>query len=122
MEDWEKSILNASEFCEMTLAVVKNIVDKEVINVNNTHFDQLCNEPINRTKVTAEDEILMLAIPTAARPHMHRHEKVDDEDTHSPRLLHHAHRFAGTTQHATDVIYSNMKSDLQQHRRCFTTT
>jgi hypothetical protein len=67
LEDWEKSILHASEFSEMTLAVVKNIVDKEVVDINNIHFDQLCNELINRTKVTAEDEILMLAIPRAAR-------------------------------------------------------
>ncbi len=44
MENWEKSILHASEFSQMTLTVVKNIVDKEVINVNNIHFDQLCNE------------------------------------------------------------------------------
>ncbi len=114
MENWEKSILHANEFSQMTLTVVKNIVDKEVINVNNIHFDQLCNELINRTKVTAEDEILMLAIPTAARPHVRRHEKVDEEDT-SPLTT------SSPTQPARNlaiITFDNMKRHLQQHRKC----
>lgn len=67
LEDWEKSILHAGKFSEVTMAVVKNIVDKEIVDINNIHFDQLCNDFINRTQITGEDEILMLAIPRAAR-------------------------------------------------------
>lgn len=67
LEDWEKSILHASKFSELTLAVIKNIVDNETIDINNIHFDQLYNDFINRTKVTGEDEILLLAIPRVVR-------------------------------------------------------
>lgn len=67
LEDWEKSILHASKFSELSLAVVKNIIDKEVIDINNIHFDHLYNELTNKTKVTGEDEILLLAIPRVTR-------------------------------------------------------
>jgi len=67
LEDWEKAILHASKFSEVALAVVKNIIDKEVIDINNIHFDQLYNDLTNRTKITGEEEILMLTIPRTAR-------------------------------------------------------
>lgn len=67
LEDSEKSILHASKFSEVTLTVVKNIVDNLVIDINNIPFNRLYNEFIRRTKITAEDEILMLAIPRIAR-------------------------------------------------------
>jgi len=67
LEDWEKSILHASKFSELSLAVIKNVIDDEVIDINNIHFDQLHNDLINRSKITGEDEILMLAIPRVAR-------------------------------------------------------
>jgi len=65
--DWEKSILHASKFSEIALAVVKNIVDKEVIDINNIHFDSLCKSMLKRKRNSAKDEILTLAIPTTAR-------------------------------------------------------
>jgi len=67
LEDWEKSILHASKFSEIALAVVKNIVDKEVIDINNIRFDSLCKSILKREKNSAEDDILTLAIPTTAR-------------------------------------------------------
>jgi len=67
LEDWEKSILHASKFSELSLAVIKNVIDDEVIDINNIHFDQLHNDLINRSKITGEDEILTLAIPRVAR-------------------------------------------------------
>lgn len=67
LEDWEKSVLHASKFAEVSLAVVKNIVDKEVIDINDIYFDRLCNDFANRTKISCEDDILMLAIPRTAR-------------------------------------------------------
>jgi len=66
LEDWEKSILHASKFSELSLAVVKSIVDKVKVNLDDIHFDRLFNEFINRKKVTAEEDILMLSIPRAA--------------------------------------------------------
>jgi hypothetical protein len=65
--DWEKSILHASKFSEIALAVVKNIVDKEVIDINNIRFDSLCKDILRREKNSAEIEILTLAIPTTAK-------------------------------------------------------
>lgn len=67
LEDWEQSILHASKFSEAALAVVKNIEDKEVIDINNISFNHLYREFIGRTKITGADEILMLAIPRTAR-------------------------------------------------------
>src|SRR4030042_6741579 len=66
LEDWEKTILHAGKFSEMSLAVVKNIVDSEVVDLNQIYFDKLFNDLTNRKKDTAEDDILMLAIPRAA--------------------------------------------------------
>ena len=65
--DWEKSILHASKFSEVTLAVIKNIVDKEVVDINNIRFDSLCKKILKKEKNSAESEILTLAIPTTAR-------------------------------------------------------
>jgi hypothetical protein len=67
LEDWEKSVLHSGKFSEITMAIVKNIVDGDVIDINDIHFDQLYNNIMNRTKTTAEDDILMLAIPRVAR-------------------------------------------------------
>jgi hypothetical protein len=67
LEDWEKAILHASKFSELALAVVKNVVDKEVIDINNIHFDPLYNDLTNKTKISGEDEILLLAIPRVTR-------------------------------------------------------
>lgn len=67
LEDWEKAILHASKFSEVVLVVVKNIIDREVIDINNIHFDQLYNDLTNRTKITGEEDILMLTIPRTAR-------------------------------------------------------
>jgi len=65
--DWEKSILHASKFSEIALAVVKNMVDKEVIDINNIRFNSLCKSILKRKRNSAEGEILTLAIPTTAR-------------------------------------------------------
>jgi len=67
LEDWEKSILHASKFSELTLAVIENMVDEKHIDINNIHFEKLFNELIKKTKVTGKDEILMLAIPRVAK-------------------------------------------------------
>jgi hypothetical protein len=67
LEDWEKSILHAGKFSEITLAIIKNIVDKQVIAINNIRFNSLYNNLLQRTKNSAEDEILKLTIPTTAR-------------------------------------------------------
>jgi len=67
LEDWEKSILHAAKFSELTLAIVKCIVDKETIDVNNIRFDKLWHDILNRTKITAEDDILLLATPRVTR-------------------------------------------------------
>lgn len=66
LQDWEKSILHAGKFSELSLAVVKNIVDKTNVNLDAIHFDKLFGEFMNRKKVTAEDDILLLSIPRAA--------------------------------------------------------
>lgn len=66
VEDWEKSILHASKFSEICLAVVKNIIDKETIDINSIHFDRLFSDLNGRKKTTAHDDILMLAIPKTA--------------------------------------------------------
>lgn len=67
LEDWEKSVLHSGKFSELILAVVKNIVDGDVIDINDIHFDKIYNDIMNRTKTTAEEDILMLAIPRVAR-------------------------------------------------------
>lgn len=67
LQDWEKSILHASKFSEITLAILKNVIDKDVIDINNIHFSLLCKSILGRKKESGEEEILMLAIPTTAR-------------------------------------------------------
>jgi hypothetical protein len=67
LEDWEKSVLHSGKFSELIMAVVKNIVDGDIIDINDIHFDQIYNSIMNRTKTSAEEEILMLAIPRVAR-------------------------------------------------------
>lgn len=67
LEDWEKSVLHSGKFSELIMAVVKNIVDGDAIDINDIHFDQLYNNIMNRTKTTAKEDILMLAIPRVAR-------------------------------------------------------
>jgi len=67
LQDWEKSILHASKFSEITLAILKNVIDKEVIDINNIHFSLLCKNILRKKKKSGEEEILMLAIPTTAR-------------------------------------------------------
>lgn len=67
LQDWEKSILHASKFSEITLAILKNIIDTVVIDINNIHFSSLCKSILRRKKKSGEEEILMLAIPTTAR-------------------------------------------------------
>jgi len=67
LEDWEKAILHAGKFTELVLATIKSIVDKITIDINDIHFDKLCNDFMNRTKTCAKDETLMLAIPTVAK-------------------------------------------------------
>jgi len=65
--DWEKSILHAAKFAELSLATVKNIVDKKPINLNSIRFNNLFNELINKPKNTEMDELLLLIIPHVAR-------------------------------------------------------
>ncbi|TET26555.1 MAG: hypothetical protein E3J73_04320 [Candidatus Bathyarchaeum sp.] len=67
LEDWEKSILHAGKFSEVTLAVIKSILDKEVVDINNIRFDPLYQSVSKRKRVSAEDELLTLAIPTTAK-------------------------------------------------------
>lgn len=64
--DWEKSILHCGKFSEISLAAIKNLTDKELVDLNNIYFERLFNELTNKKKSTAEEEILLLAIPKAA--------------------------------------------------------
>lgn len=66
-EDYEKTILHAGKFVELTLAFIKNYVKHVKVNINNIYFNKLLNEIMKYTKTTEKDEILTLAIPRTAQ-------------------------------------------------------
>ena len=74
--DNEKVILHAAKFSDMAMALVKNKETGNAVDINNIHFDSLCNEIVNYPKATPEQVILTLAIPrVAASIHAIRNKK-----------------------------------------------
>lgn len=65
--DWPNCLVHCGRFAELTLAFIKVIYDQTQININQIHFDALYNELTNKPKPNAEDEILLLAVPHAAK-------------------------------------------------------
>lgn len=64
--DHEKVILHSARVAELILALIKNNVAGEVVDINNIHFNELLEEIRNYPKSSAEDVILTLAIPRVA--------------------------------------------------------
>lgn len=65
--DWPNCLVHSGRFAELTLAFIKIIYDRTQININQIHFDTLYNELTNKPKPNPEDEILLLAVPHAAK-------------------------------------------------------
>lgn len=64
--DWTDCLVHCGKFAELTMAIVKMIYDKNV-NVNRIQFEIFYKDFMNRPKATPEDEILLLAVPNAAK-------------------------------------------------------
>lgn len=65
--DWPNCLVHCARFAELTLAFIKVIYDKTQIDINKIHFDTLYQELTTKSKPNAEDEILLLAVPNAAK-------------------------------------------------------
>lgn len=66
-EDWPNCIIHCGLFSELTMAVLKVIYDKKSVDLNKIQFDNWYNDFISRPKPNAKDEILLLALPYAAK-------------------------------------------------------
>ena len=64
--DWGDCLVHCGKFAELTMAIVKMNYDKKV-DKNKIQFDELYRDFIKRSKPSPEDEILLLAIPNAAK-------------------------------------------------------
>lgn len=64
---WQNCISNCGLFSEYTVAILKELYDKSPININQIHFDSFYQDCITKPKPNPEDEILLLAVPNAAK-------------------------------------------------------
>ncbi|MCP8309425.1 MAG: hypothetical protein H3Z54_12165 [archaeon] len=64
--DHETVILHSAKFSELILALIKNKVSGKSVNIDDIHFNKLCEEIRNYPKSSAEAVILTLAIPRVA--------------------------------------------------------
>lgn len=64
--DHEKVVLHAAKVSDLVLALIKNKVSGEVVDVNSIHFNKLLEEIKKYPKTSAEEVILTLAIPRVA--------------------------------------------------------
>ena len=64
--DWGDCLVHCGKFAELTMAIIKMNYDKKV-DKNKIKFDVLYNDFIKRSKPSPEDEILLLAVPNAAK-------------------------------------------------------
>lgn len=67
MGDWPNCLVHCGKFAELTLAFIKVMYDNMQIDINRIHFDTLYQELTTKPKPNAEDEILLLAVPHAAK-------------------------------------------------------
>lgn len=66
-EDWVNCLVHCGRFAELTIALLTVIYNKQSINMNTIHFDALFQQLTAKQKPNAEDEILLLAVPYAAK-------------------------------------------------------
>jgi len=66
-ENWPSCISHCALFAELTAAILKILYDNNPINLNQIHFDNLYQDLTTRQKPKPEDEILLLAVPNAAK-------------------------------------------------------
>lgn len=66
-ENWTSCISHSAIFVELTMSSLKILYDKTAINLNQIHFDKLYQDLTSKQKLNPEDEILLLAIPNAAK-------------------------------------------------------
>ena len=64
--EWDDCLVHCGKFAELTLAIVK-IIYGEKIDKNTIYFDALYRELTTKPKCSADDDILLLAIPNAAK-------------------------------------------------------
>jgi len=66
-KDWINSIAHCGLFAEYTIGILKEMYDKKPIDPNKIYFDTFFKECIDRKKPNPEDEILLSAVPYAAK-------------------------------------------------------
>src|SRR5947209_2391054 len=66
-EAWSSCISHCALFAELTVTALKILYDKNPINLNQIHFDNLYQDLTSKQKPNPEDEILLLAVPNAAK-------------------------------------------------------
>jgi len=66
-ESWSSCISHCALFAELTVAALKILYDTNPIDLNQIHFDNLYKDLTSRQKPNPEDEILLLAVPNAAK-------------------------------------------------------
>jgi len=64
---WTNSIAASGLFAEYTVAMLKELYKQTPVNQNQIHFDSFCTDCIQMPKPNPEDEILLLAVPYAAK-------------------------------------------------------
>lgn len=65
--NWSNSIAASGLFAEYTVAILKELYEKNPVNQNKIHFNDFFKDCIQQVKPNPEDEILLLAVPYAAK-------------------------------------------------------
>lgn len=66
-QKWADCIQHSGLFSEYTVAMLKELYGNSKININKIHFDSFYDDCIKKTKPNPIDEILLLAVPHAAK-------------------------------------------------------
>ena len=71
------TLLHSAKFSDLSLGFVKNYIDKTFVDINAISTNVLVRELINKPKTTAEETILLLAVPrTVTSIHAVRNKKM----------------------------------------------